>query len=315
MDRAGLEQIGGHQRRDQARDQQRGDHRGGNGEPELLEILAGDAAHEAHWREHRDDGAGDRDDSQADLVGRLDCRLVRAFAHSHVPDDVLDLDDGVVHQDAGDEGDGEQADEVEREAHRLHEGERRDDGERQRDGGQHRRAPVTQEQQHDGGREHRALDQALHGGVVAALGGPHTVVDPRVDHVGIAGGKRLQVVADGVGDGDLAGALGAEDREGDDRGGAVQAGEIARLLVAVGDGGEVGEARLAAAGQNDAGGRELGERAGAAEGADGLLARAEFALAAGEVGAGGAQLRVDVAGGDPQGGQAVGVEAHLDLAR
>ena len=74
------------------------------------------------------------------------------------------------------------------------------------------------------------------------------------------------------------------------------------------------EADLAAAGQDDAGLLELGEGAGAGEGADGLLLAAEVAAAAGEVGAGGAELGVDVAGGDAEGGHAVGVEADADLA-
>ena len=43
----------------------------------------------------------DRDDREADLVGRLERGAVGRLAHPHVPDDVLDLDDGVVDQDAG----------------------------------------------------------------------------------------------------------------------------------------------------------------------------------------------------------------------
>ena len=66
------QEIGGQHRRDQARDQQREEHRDRDGQAELLEILAGDAAHEGHRREHRDDGRGDRDDREADLVGRLE---------------------------------------------------------------------------------------------------------------------------------------------------------------------------------------------------------------------------------------------------
>ena len=44
---AGLEQVGRHQRGDQPGDQERGDDGGGDGEAELLEVLPGDAAHEA----------------------------------------------------------------------------------------------------------------------------------------------------------------------------------------------------------------------------------------------------------------------------
>ena len=121
------------------------EHGDGDGQAELLEVLPGDAAHEADRREHGDDGERDGDDREADLVGGLERGAVGRFAHPHVADDVLDLDDGVVDQDAGDEGDGEQADEVEREAHRVHRPEGRDDRQRQGDGGDQRGAPVAQE--------------------------------------------------------------------------------------------------------------------------------------------------------------------------
>ena len=44
---------------------------------------------------------GDRDDGEADLVGGLERGAIGRFAHPHVAHDVLDLDDGVVDQDAG----------------------------------------------------------------------------------------------------------------------------------------------------------------------------------------------------------------------
>ena len=64
--------------------------------------------------------SGDGDDGEADLVGGLEGGAVGALAHAHVAHDVLDLDDGVVDQDARDDGDGEQADEIEREARDVH---------------------------------------------------------------------------------------------------------------------------------------------------------------------------------------------------
>ena len=74
-----------------------------DGQAELPEILTGDAAHEAHRREHRDDGHGDRNHGEADLVRGLQRRPIGGFAHVHVAHDVLDLDDGIVDQDAGDQ--------------------------------------------------------------------------------------------------------------------------------------------------------------------------------------------------------------------
>ncbi len=68
--------------------------------PNCLKVLPRDAAHEAHRYEHGDDRHRDGDHGEADLVGCLQRRAVGALAHAHVADDVLDLHDGVVHQDA-----------------------------------------------------------------------------------------------------------------------------------------------------------------------------------------------------------------------
>ncbi len=170
-------EIGRQQRRDQARDQQREEHGRRDDEAELLEVLPGDAAHERHGREHGDDGRGDGDDGEADLVGGFQRRAIGRFAHPHVAHDVLDLDDGVVDQDAGDDGDGEQAHEIEREAHGLHGPEGRDDRQRQRDGRDDGRPHVAQEDEHDDDGEHGAFDQRLHGRLIDA----ERVVDRVVD--------------------------------------------------------------------------------------------------------------------------------------
>ena len=161
-------EIGGEHRRDKTRDEKREQHRRRDRDAELLEVLAGDAAHEAHRREHRDDREGDGDHRKADLVGRLERGAVGRLAHAHVADDVLDLDDGVVDQDAGDERDREQADEVEREAERVHGPEGRKHRERDGDRRDQGRAPVPQEQEHDEHGEQRALDQRVHRRFVVA---------------------------------------------------------------------------------------------------------------------------------------------------
>ncbi len=156
-------EIGRQQRRDEPRHQQREQHGEGHHQAELLEVLAGDAAHEADRHEHGDDGEGDGDHGQADLVGRLQRGAIGALAHAHVAHDVLDLDDGVVDEDAGDDGDGQQADQVEREAGHVERPEGRDDGQRQRDRRNQCGAPVAQEDEdHDDGQD-GALDHGLHG--------------------------------------------------------------------------------------------------------------------------------------------------------
>ena len=94
----GLHQVGGEHRGDEPRDgktHERSDH---DGQTEILEELAGNARHQTNGQKHRDDTHGGRDDGQPDFIGRIDACLVGGFAHAHVTHDVLDLDDGVVHQ-------------------------------------------------------------------------------------------------------------------------------------------------------------------------------------------------------------------------
>ena len=161
-----LQEIGGEHRRDQSRDGEADQHRGDDGEAEMLEELAGDARHQADRQEHRDDRHGRGDHREADLVGGVDRRLIGALAHPHVADDILDLDDRVVDQHAGDQAQREQAEAVQREAHHVHEPEGRDrrerDCERRNEGG----PPVAKEQEDDEDGEHRALDHRLHRRVI-----------------------------------------------------------------------------------------------------------------------------------------------------
>src|SRR5262249_11353740 len=238
-------------------------------------------------------------------IGRL--------AHAHVAHDVLDLDDGVIHQYAGDDGDGQQTDEVQREAGRVDGPEGGDDRQRQGDGGNQRRAPVAQEQEHYDDGEDGALDQGLHGRVV----GTQRVFDHRVDEleldVGVGQLELLDLSGNITGNHHVAGTLGARDGEGD-HGTAVECGEGALLGRGVSDRSEFVQAHLAAARQDDAGGGKVGDGLLAGERANGLLAPGDLAAAAGQIDVGGSQLLVDVAGGDAEREQPVGIERDADLA-
>src|SRR5581483_6853220 len=213
----------------------------------------------------------------------------------------------------GDDGDGEQAYEVEREAGRVDGPEGRDDGQRKGDGGDHGGAPVAQEDEHHGNGEDGTLDQRGHGRVVGA----ERVVDHRVDQLELDVGVRLAQLLDLPGDvgshHHVAGALPARDGEGDDRR-AVERGEGALLGRGVLHRTELVEPHFAPLRQGDGRGGEILDRLLAGERADGLLAPGDLAAAAGQVDVGGPQLPVDVAGGDAEGEQAVGVERHADLA-
>jgi hypothetical protein len=107
-----LQLVGRHHRRQQARHQQREHHRGGRRPAELLEELAGDAGHEGDRHEHRRQRQRRGDHRRADLVGGVAGRVQRRLAHAQVAHDVLDLDDGVVDQDADHHRQGEQGDDV-----------------------------------------------------------------------------------------------------------------------------------------------------------------------------------------------------------
>ena len=309
----GAHEVGGQQRRDEARDEQREEHGEGDRQAELLEVLTGDAAHEADRREDGDDGDGDGDDGEADLVGGLERGAVGGLAHAHVAHDVLDLDDGVVDEDAGDDGDGEQGDEVEREAGSAHGPECRDDRQRQGDGGNDRRAQVAQEQEHDEDGEHGAFDQRLHRRFVGAEGVVDRIVDAGDGGAGVLGLDLLDLgAAASATVMSLAPLPRVMEKATTDL--PSSSGEGARFFPGIGDGAEFIEPDLAAAWQGDGGRGEIGDGLLAGQRADCLLAVGDLAAAAGQVDVGGAQLGVDVAGGDAECEQAVGIERDVDFA-
>ena len=159
-----------------------------------------------------------------------------------------------------------------------------------------------------------AFEQRLHRRIVVAFGVVDRVVDLADRDVGMRclqlGDRRLDAPVDV----DVALALAAEDAERHD-GLVVDAGEGLRLLPGVGDGGDLRQRDAAAAAQRDFQLLQVGERLGAAQRADRLVAAAEIGAAAGQVDIGRAQRAVDVAGGDAERVQPVGVELDLDLAR
>ena len=171
-------EISRQHRRNQSRDQQRDEHRHRHRKTELFEILASDATHEADRRENGDDRERDGDNRQANFVGALDGGAVGALAHAHMPRDVLNLNDGIIHQNARRQGQGQQADEVQREPHSLHGPVGRDYRQRQGDGRDHGCPPIAQEQKHHQHRQARALEQGLHRGLVVAKCVAHGVIDP-----------------------------------------------------------------------------------------------------------------------------------------
>ncbi len=308
-----LEEVGGQHRRHEARGQQREEHLHRDRDAELLEELPGNSGHEACRREDRDDGQRDRDHGEADFVGGFQRGAIGRFAHPHVAHDVLDLDDGVVDQNARRQRDGEEADEVQRESEHVHRPERREDRQRQRDRGDDGGPDIAQEQQHDDDGEDGAFEQGRDRRLVIALGEFHRGVDQLEIDVGIRHLQRIDALLHGGGDHHVAGALGALDAERHHRF-AVEARKGAAVGDGVGDGAEIVEPDFAAAEQRDHGAGEIVQGLGAGQGADRLVVLADLGAAAGEVDIGAAQALADIDGGEARGRQPVGIERHQNLA-
>ncbi|MCY1296769.1 hypothetical protein D9M70_461780 [compost metagenome] len=239
------QQVGRHQRRQQACHRQREQHGDRDRQAELLEVLPDGAADEADRRKDRDDRQGRGDDGKTDRIGRVDRRDERAFAHVDVAFDILDLDDRVVDENADDERQRQQADAVEREAEQVHHREGRQDGERHGKCRNQRRSPVAQEGEDNDDRQDRTFDQGGDSRVVAFL----RVFDERDQlrefDAGHTCADLLQPRGNGVGNDGVTRSLAARNREADDRL-AVDAREVARLGRRILDRRYVGELHPAA---------------------------------------------------------------------
>ena len=186
-----FQEVGGQHRGDKPRRQQREEHLHRYRDAELLEELPGDAGHEARRCEDRDDGEADGDHRQPDFVGGLQCCAIGRLAHPHVAHDVLDLDDGVVDQNAGRKRDGKKADEVQRKAENIHRPECRENRQRQRDRGDDGGANVAQKQHHDDDGENGAFEQRRDRRLIIALGKFHRGVDQLEIDIGIGNLQRI----------------------------------------------------------------------------------------------------------------------------
>ena len=211
--------------------------------------------------------------------------------------DILDLDDRIVDENACRQRDRQQADEVEREAERLHHEEGGHDGQRQRDGGDDRRAEIAQEQEDNEDRQARALEQRVHRRVVIALRIAHRRVDQLESDLRMRRGGLLHEFLDLVGDGDIARALRTQDAESDDRL-TVEPGEGAGRLGRVGDMREGVEPQAAAMRKMDRHRRKRGQGLRGA----GIRLR-------------GLDLRVGLRGGQAMHRQRDGIERDGDFPR
>jgi len=152
--------------------------------------------------------------------------------------------------------DGEEGDEVQREAKNVHRPRTPENRQRQRDRGDDGGANVAQEQKHDNDGEDGTFEQRRDRGFVVALGEIHRGVDQFQIDVGVGDLERIDALLHRGGDHHVAGALGALDAERDHRL-AVEAGEGAAIGDGVGDGAEIVEPDFAAREQRDHGAGEF----------------------------------------------------------
>jgi len=116
---------------------------------ELFEHHAGHAPHEHQGQEHHDGRQRTGDDRRRDLIGAVHGGLLDRLAGLVNPVNVLEHDDGVVHQHADAQRQATQRHDVQRQVIEVQQGEGRDDGNGNRGGDDDGASNVAQEQQQD----------------------------------------------------------------------------------------------------------------------------------------------------------------------
>lgn len=305
-------EIGGHHRRQQTRDDQRGKHGDGSGDAELAEDKARYAAHERRRQEDRDQREGGCDNGKSDLVGRFEGGIDRPLAHLEVAGDVLDLDDGIVDEDADHERQRKQRDDIQAEAGEIHDKEGRYDRQGQRHGRQDRRPPVPEEKPDDDDRQDRAFVQHVHRTIIVADDRADRAVSLVDLNVGMLGGELPNRLVHIGGNTAVGKSVRALDLDRDHRL-AVEIGHRGALGEAVGDGCDVIEANLLAVCQGDFEPLQRLDRWQGAERAQGLAGAADFAKAARYIRLHCLQLRRHGGRGDPERRHRRGIEIHMNL--
>ena len=308
-----FQEIGRQHRRDHTRDRKRHQHCDHHGETEVLEELSGNAGHGTDREEHGDDTEAGRDHRQADLVGCIDRRLIGGLAHAHVPNDVLDLDDRIIDQHAGNQRQRQQRKLVQVEAQQIHEPEGRDRGQRDGDRGNRGCTPVAQEEEHHDDCEDRAFDHRGHGAFVLVFGVFDRVEQRDELHPGVCRFDLGDLFQRLVEDGNVGSALGAAHREIDDFLVAHLADRSA-FRIAVADRGDIGELDRTPAAELDL---ALAERIGIvaiAEDTDRLARPANLGHPASSIDIALAKQAIDLTGGDTQRLHSRKVEDDFDLA-
>ena len=157
----GVRPVGREHRIEGEADEERDEHRAGDGQREGLEPFTREPVHEADRDEDRDDREGRRRHGEPDLIGALMRGAEVILPHLYMPHDVLADHDRIVDQDPDRERETEERHRIEREAERPDGDEAREHRDREREPGDHGGAPRVQEEEDDEDGEDRSLDQGL----------------------------------------------------------------------------------------------------------------------------------------------------------
>jgi hypothetical protein len=149
-------------RRQRQRVERRDDRRGGDRDCELAIELPRDAGEERDRDEHRAEHEHDGDDWTCHLCHRCVRGRARVETFLHLPLDILDHDDGVVHDDTRRQHQPEQRQCVDRESKQQQRSKRPDDRDRHRDERDDARAPALQEHDDDQHNEQDGFEQRVH---------------------------------------------------------------------------------------------------------------------------------------------------------
>ena len=164
-------QHGGERQRYEPRHQNRDADRDG----EFVEQAAEDAAHQQQRNEHRGERQRHRENREPDLARAVERRLQCRLPLLHVPDDVLEHHNRVVHDESHGERERHQRQIVEAVAHQVHHRERADDRERQREARDDRGGEILEEQEdHEDDQDQRDEQGDLH--IVHRLADRHRAV-------------------------------------------------------------------------------------------------------------------------------------------
>ena len=104
----GFEQLGAHRRRGRERDDHGDGHSRAEGDGELAEHAADNAAHQENGDENGDKRGTHGQHGEADFAGTFESGFERRHALFEIAGDVFDDHDGVVHDEAGGDGQGHQ---------------------------------------------------------------------------------------------------------------------------------------------------------------------------------------------------------------